>query len=169
ELNEHIVRVYHLSGDFFRVDTTTANTYAKVQNELGYIQFGHSKDRDDLPQIKIPLATLDPLGMPVSTFVVPGNCADDPLYLPEIKKVQQAFRQPGKPFVTDCKGMSLETRASLAHSGDYYLGPLTENQVPAEARRVLLQPLWQGSQTLQQVYRQAEDGPSQELVAHPLS
>src|SRR5262245_39938476 len=83
ELNQHTVRVYNLTPDFFRVDTTTANTYAAVQDDLGYIQFGHSKDRDDLPQIKVPLATLDPLGMPVSTFVVPGNWADDPLYVPE--------------------------------------------------------------------------------------
>src|SRR5215475_2479381 len=27
DLNQHIVRVYHLQTDFFRVDTTTANTY----------------------------------------------------------------------------------------------------------------------------------------------
>jgi|SRR3954468_8678523 transposase len=165
ELNQHTVRVYHLRADFFRVDTTTANTYAKVQDELGYIQFGHSKDRDDLPQIKIPLATLDPLGMPVSTFVVAGNCADDPLYVPEVKKVQQAFPQPGKTFVMDCKGMSLDTRAYLAQGGDHYLGPLTENHVSAEQRRALLQPVWQGTQTLQQVYRPAEGGPSEELVA----
>src|SRR6266851_5736325 len=107
DLNQHSVRVYHLKAEFFRVDTTTANTYASVQDDLGYIQFGHSKDRDDLPQIKIPLASLDPLGMPVTTFVVPGNCADDPLYIPEIKKVQQAFGQGGKTFVCDCKAASL--------------------------------------------------------------
>jgi transposase len=165
ELNQHTVRVYNLTPDLFRVDTSTANTYAKVQDELGYIQFGHSKDRDDLPQIKIPLSTLDPLGMPVSVFVVPGNCADDPLYIPEIKKVQRAFPQPGKTFVVDCKGMSLETRAYLAHSGDCYLGPLTENHVSAEQRRALLQPVWQGTQKLQPVYREAEEGQDEELLA----
>src|SRR5271154_2302457 len=57
ELNQHTVRVYDLRPDFFRIDTSTANTYAKVQDDLGYIQFGHSNDRADLPQIKIPLAT----------------------------------------------------------------------------------------------------------------
>jgi transposase len=169
ELNQHTVRVYNLTADFFRVDTTTANTYAAVQDDLGYIQFGHSKDRDDLPQIKVPLATLDPLGMPVSTFVVPGNCADDPLYIPEINKVQQAFPQPGKTFAMDCKGLSLDTRAYLAHSGDYYLGPLTENQVSAEQRQALLQPVWQGRQALQRVYRCGEDGQSEELVAEGFS
>jgi transposase len=165
DLNQHLVRVYHLQADFFRVDTTTANTYVEVQDDLGYIQFGHSKDRDDLPQIKIPLATLDPLGMPVSTFVVPGNCADDPLYVPEIKKVQQALGQGGKTFAMDCKGMSLGTRAYLASTKDHYLGPLSETQVSAEERRALLRPLWQGRQTLKQVYRPGADGPSDELVA----
>jgi transposase len=65
----------------------------------------------------------------------------------------------------DCKGMSLDTRAYLAHKGDYYLGPLTENQFSAQQRRALLQPVWQGTQTLQQVYRPGDDGPSDELVA----
>ncbi len=165
DLNQHTVRVYHLETRFFRVDTTTANTYVEVQDELGYIQFGHSKDRDDLPQIKIPLATLDPLGMPVTTFVVPGNCADDPLYVPEIKKVQQAFGQGGKTFAMDCKGMSLGTRAYLAHTKDYYLGPLSETQVSAEERRALLEPVRQGRQALKRVYRPDEEGRSEELVA----
>jgi transposase len=90
DLNRHTVRVYHLKADLFRVDTTTANSYIEVLSELGFFQFGHSKDRDDQPQIKVAMATLDPLGMPVTTFVVPGNWADDPLYVPEIKKVQHA-------------------------------------------------------------------------------
>jgi transposase len=165
DLNQHTVRVYHLKADFFRVDTTTANTYVDVQDDLGYIQFGHSKDRDDLPQIKIPLATLDPLGMPVTTLVVPGNCADDPLYVPEIKKVQLAFGQGGKTFAMDCKGMSLGTRAYLASTRDYYLGPLAETHVSAEQRRALLQPVWQGQQKLKQVYRPGKEGQDEELVA----
>jgi transposase len=165
DINQHIVRVYDLEPDFFRVDTTTANTYVEVQDELGYIQFGHSKDRDDLPQIKIPLATLDPLGMPVTTVVVAGNCADDPLYVPEIHKVQLAFGQGGKTFVVDCKGMALDTRAYLASTHDYYLGPLSETQISAQERRALLQGVWQGQQKLKAVYRPGEEGQEEELVA----
>jgi transposase len=165
DLNQHTVRVYHLDPNLFRVDTTTANSYVEVLSELGYFQFGHSKDRDDQPQIKVAIATLDPLGMPVTTFVVPGNCADDPLYVPEIKKVQQAFGQGGKTFVCDCKAASLGTRAYLASTNDYYLCPLPETQVSAAQRRALLQPVWEGRQALQQVYRPAEDGATEELVA----
>jgi len=132
---------------------------------LGLFQFGHSKDRDDQPQIKIAMASLDPLGMPMTTFVVPGNCADDPLYVPEVQKVQQAFPQRGKTFVMDCKGAALSTRAYVAGSNDYYLCPLPETMVSAEQRRALLQPVWQGLQPLQQVYRPAADGQTDELVA----
>jgi transposase len=165
ELNQHTVRVYNLPTKLFRVDTTTANSYVDVVNELGYFQFGHSKDRDDQPQIKVAIATLDPLGMPVTTLVVPGNSADDPLYVPEIRKVQQAFGRGGKTFVCDCKAAALGTRAYLASTSDYYLCPLPETQISAENRRALLQPVWAGQQPLQQVYRPAEDGETPELVA----
>src|SRR5947209_1330475 len=165
ELNRHTVRVYNLRPNLFRVDTTTANSYVETLSELGLFQFGHSKDRDDQPQIKVALATLDPLGLPVTTFIVPGNCADDPLYVPEIKKVQQAFGTGGKTFVMDCKGAALGTRAYLASTGDSYLCPLPETHVSAQQRRALLQPLWQGRQTLQRVYRPAADGETEELVA----
>jgi transposase len=42
----------------------------------------------DLPQVKISLSALDPLGLPLTTTVVSGECADDPLYVPEIKRVR---------------------------------------------------------------------------------
>jgi transposase len=169
DLNQHSVRVYHLDPNLFRVDTTTANSYVEVLSQLGFFQFGHSKDRDDQPQIKVALATLDPLGMPVTTLVVPGNCADDPLYVPEIQKVQRAFGPGGKTFVADCKAASLATRAYLASTKDYYLCPLPEKQVPSEQRRALLQPVWQSRQPLLQVYRPAADGQTEELVAEGFS
>ena len=169
DLNPHTLRVYRLDPNLFRIDTTTANSYVEVLSKLGLFQFGHSKDRDDQPQIKVALATLDPLGMPMTTLVVPGNCADDPLYVPEIQKVQRAFGQGGKTFVGDCKMAALGTRAYVASTQDYYLCPLPETQVSAEQRRTLLQPVWDGVQKLQQVYRPAADGETEELVAEGFS
>jgi transposase len=169
DLNRHGVRVYDLDPKLFRVDTTTANSYVKVLDGLGYFQFGHSKDREDQPQIKIAMATLDPLGMPVTTFVVPGNCADDPLYVPEIKKVQQAFGHGGKTFVMDCKGAALDTRGYLASTGDFYLTPLSETQLSASDRLGLLRPVFDGRQLLNQVYRPGEEGQPDELVAEGFS
>src|SRR5260370_1687350 len=169
ELNQHTVRVYNLKPDFFRIDTTTANAYVEVQSELGLFQFGHSKRRDYLPQIKIALSSLDPLGLPMTVFAVAGNCADDPLYVPEMIKLQQAFSQGGKTFVMDCKGAALGIRAYLVSTDDYYLVPLPETIVSPGQRQALLQPVWQGSQPLVRVYRTSEDGQSEELVAEGFS
>jgi transposase len=166
DLNQDTVRVYNLSTSRFRLDSTTANSHAGVVSEEGLLQFGHSKDRDDLPQLKVAIAALDPLGMPVSTLVVPGNSADDPLYVPQIKQVQQSFGPGGKTYVGDCKAAALGTRAYLASTQDYYLCPLAEKQFSREQRRELLQRVRQGQQAVQPVYR-PKDNPADEaeLVA----
>jgi transposase len=53
----------------------------------GLFQLGHSKaHRPDLPQVKIAMSVLDPLGLPLTTTVVAGQTADELLYLPEIAK-----------------------------------------------------------------------------------
>jgi transposase len=166
DLNGHTVRVYDLAPSLFRIDTTTASSYAEVLSEHGLLQFGHSKDRDDLPQLKIAAAALDPLGLPVSTVVVAGNSADDPLYIPAIQEVQRAFGTGAKTYVGDCKMAALGTRAYVASTRDYYLCPLSEKQLSQEERLALLQPVWTGQQPLQQVYRPpATPGQEPELVA----
>src|SRR6266852_1583393 len=84
DLTGQVVRVYDLDSSCVRLDSTTASSYAAV-NEEGLLQLGHSKDhRPDLPQLKVMLATLDPLGLPLATEVLPGQRADEPLYLPAI-------------------------------------------------------------------------------------
>src|SRR3954454_10891265 len=88
DLSQHANRVYSLPTTLFRIDTTTASSYAEVLDEHGLLQFGHSKDDESLPHIKIAVAALDPLGLPVTTLVAAGNTADDPLYVPVIAKVQ---------------------------------------------------------------------------------
>jgi transposase len=58
----------------------------------GVLQVGQSKDdRPDLPQGKVMQAVLDPLGMPLATDVVSGERADDPLYVPRLKRVRVRF------------------------------------------------------------------------------
>src|SRR3954449_5218396 len=91
ELNQHTIRVYQLPTDTIRYDTTTANSYADVLSEQGLVQFGHSKDDPDRPQLKIAAGVLDPLGLPLATLVVPGNSTDDPFYVPVITQVQQSL------------------------------------------------------------------------------
>ena len=166
DLNAHTVRVYDLDTSLFRIDTTTASSSAQILGPDGLLQFGHSKDDPLRPQLKIAASALDPLGMPVSIAVVAGDCADDPLYVPQIKKVQRSFGRGGKLYVGDCKMAALATRAYVADSGDYYLCPLSEKQLCKQDRLALLQPVWQGQRPLQSVYRpQADEQEQPELVA----
>ena len=135
-LNQSVLRVYDLQGRVVRVDTTTAAAYVTPE---GLFQLGHSKDhRPDLPQVKVSMSVLDPLGLPLTTAVVAGQTADDPLYLPEIAKVRQITRTTGLTYVGDCKMAAMGTRAEIVAHQDYYLCPLSAKQMPdAELDRVL--------------------------------
>lgn len=165
QLNRHTIRVYQLPTDMARYDTTTANSYAEVLSQRGLLQFGHSKDDPSRPQLKIAAGVLDPLGMPLVTAVVPGNESDDPLYIPAIASVQQSLGQGGRTHVGDCKMAALATRAFVAAGQDFYLCPLSENQLSRAERLELLQPVFAGTQTLEQVWRPTGDELPDELVA----
>jgi transposase len=129
------------------------------------LQFGHSKDDPDRPQLKIAAGVLDPLGMPLTTVVVPGNSADDPLYVPVIQQVQQSLGVGGRTYVGDCKMAAWATRAFVAAGQDFYLCPLSENQISRAQRLELLQPVFDGTQPLEQVWRPGGEGQADELVA----
>jgi transposase len=165
DLNQQTIRVYQLPTNVVRIDTTTANSYADVLSAQGLLQFGHSKDDPDRPQLKIAAAILDPLGLPLATAVVPGNAADDPLYIPAIRSVQQALGVGGRTYVGDCKMAALATRAFVAAGGDFYLCPLADTQLSRAERRALLQPVWDGTQALQPVWRPGPQGQPDERVA----
>src|SRR3954452_12395390 len=169
DLNQHTVRVYQLPTDLVRIDATTANSYAEVLSAQGLLQFGHSKDDPDRPQLKIAAGVLDPLGMPLATAVVPGHSTDDPLYVPVIQAVQQALGRGGRTYVGDCKMAALATRAFVAAGADWYLCPLSENQISRAERQGLLHPVWDGIQALQPVRRPGVDGQPDELVAEGFS
>lgn len=159
-LTKRTLRVYDLKPQRVRIDSSTAKGYVEV-TEGGLFQFGHSKDhRPELPQVKINLSALDPLGLPLSTTVVSGERADDPLYVPEIKRVQQALGRQGVTHIGDSKMAALATRAYVASSGDYYLCPLARS----EARLTeLLAPVWTGEQALTAIYGPVE-GEAEQLA-----
>jgi transposase len=87
-------------------------------------QFGHSKDDPTLRQVKVMVAALDPLGLPLVTEVVAGDAADDPLYVPAVDRVLQIIAGLRLLFVGDCKMSALATRAHIAHLNQHYLCPL---------------------------------------------
>jgi transposase len=79
--------------------------------------------------------------------------------------VQEALGGCGRTHVGDCKMAALATRAFVAATDDYYLCPLSENQLDRDQRRELLQPVWEGRQALQAVWRPGPEGEDEELVA----
>src|SRR5260221_8642615 len=155
-LIRQIVRVYNLKPKRVRVDSTTASGYWTVTEE-GLFQLGYSKDhRPDLPQLKVMLSALDPLGLPVATQIVSGERADDLLYMPAIEQVSQSLNEHGLLYVGDCKMAALETRAFVQAQQDYYLCPLASKQLPEAVLAAYLQPVWAGTQPLTTVTRERE-------------
>jgi len=163
-LTRDTLRVYDLRPSRVRIDTTTSSGYWQV-TEDGLFQLGHSKDhRPDLPQLKVLLATLDPLGMPLATDVLSGERADDQLYLPAIERARGGLGQRGLLYVGDCKMSSLATRAGVAEAGDYYLCPLSALQAPPAVIAGYVAAVARGEDMLQTIERAQADGTSQHLA-----
>jgi transposase len=98
-LNRRTIRLYDLKRARVHLDNTTVSGHWEVTKD-GLFQFGHSKDhRPDLPQRKVMLSTLDPLGRPVATQAVSGEKADDPLYVPAIKQVRDSLDASGLKYM----------------------------------------------------------------------
>jgi len=164
DLNRRTLRVYDLKPRRVRLDSTTASGYWSVTDD-GLFQFGHSKDhRPDLPQLKVMLSALDPMGMPVATQVVSGERADDPLYIPAIQQVSASLDEQGLLYVGDCKMAALATRAFIQSRQDYYLCPLSEKQMPVETLETYLQPVWSGKQVLTPLQRENAAGQLEKIA-----
>jgi transposase len=123
ELSENTIEVFDLEKDTIRCDATTVSGYHEAV-EGGVFQYGNSKDDPNRPQIKIMTGSLDPLGMPIATDVVPGNRADDTLYSPIIARMNRTLQKTGLLYVGDCKLGSLENRLDIRVLQGHYLCPL---------------------------------------------
>lgn len=103
------------------VDSTTACGY-HTPTENGIMQHGHSKDhRPDLAQLKLMTVAVHPHGYWAATDVVPGQTADDGLYLPIISRAREMIGHTGVLYAGDKKMSAISTRAQIARAGDYYL------------------------------------------------
>lgn len=170
QLSQRLVRVYRLDSGIARLDSTTAPTYhdPSTSELFGY---GHSKDhRPDLPQLKVMLGTLDPLGLPVATLVVPGETADDGLYLPLVERMRVRLGK-GYLYVGDNKMSARTTRATLDAADDFYLTALPRTGHTPQLLADLLEPVWTGEQVLtpihkRQPYNNDETMPSLQALAY---
>lgn len=113
--------VVQLPTEAYRLDATSSYGYHDTTDD-GLMQYGHSKDhRPDLPQLKLMAAAAQPTCQTVACDVVPGNAADDVLYLPLIERVRAQVGQTGMLYVGDKKMAALSIRADLADHHDFYL------------------------------------------------
>jgi len=157
ELGRSILRVYELKPERVRLDATTVSGY-HASGEGTLFQYGHSKDDPSLAQVKVMVAALDPLGLPLVTEVVAGNQADDPLYVPAIDRVLQIIDGVVLLFVGDSKMSALAIRAHIHALGQHYLCPLAQTGTTAEELVIWIQAANAGEYDLQAIYVENEQG-----------
>ena len=87
------------------------------------------------------LGTLDPAGMPLVSSTLPGNGADDPIYVGVWEKLAAVIGHTAFVYVADCKAASHQNRARIAQAGGIYCFPLPETgQVPQLLQSWVLNP-----------------------------
>jgi transposase len=157
DLGRSILRVYELKPERVRLDATTVSGY-HASGEDTLFQYGHSKDDPSLAQVKVMVAALDPLGLLLTTQVVAGNQADDPLYVPAVDRVLQIIDGVELLFVGDCKMSALSIRAHIHHLGQHYLCPLAQTGKTGEEMSKWIQAANDGQHTLQTIYVENDKG-----------
>ncbi|MDO9130849.1 MAG: IS1634 family transposase [Anaerolineales bacterium] len=157
ELGQSILRVYELTPKNVRLDTTTVSGYHEGGEE-SLFQYGYSKDDPTLRQVKLMLAALDPLGLPLVSQVVAGDIADDKLYIPAVDRVLQIIDGIGLLFVGDSKMSALAIRAHIHHLNHYYLCPLAQTGDTAKEMQTWVEAANNGEKTLVPVFVENENG-----------
>ena len=157
ELGHSILRVYELKPKQVRLDATTVSGYHAIGEETLF-QYGHSKDDPSLAQVKVMMATLDPLGMPLATQVVAGNMADDPLYVPAVDQVLKIIDGVGLLFVGDCKMSALSIRSHIHHLEQHYLCPLAQTGNTGEELIGWIEAANAGQRELHSIYAENDQG-----------
>lgn len=143
-LGQHLIRAYELPTEVARIDPSSFSVHhgAKTSDSEGLLRYGHSKDhRPDLLQYRQLLGTLDPSGMPIVSATLPGNGADDPLYVPTWEKMVQVIGHNQFIVIADCKAGAISTRGQIAIQGGLYCFPLPmSGQTPAILKQWVLNP-----------------------------
>jgi len=151
EFGRNILRVYELTPERVRLDPTTISGY-HAGGEDSLFQYGYSKDDPSLRQVKLMVAALDPLGLPLVTQVVAGDTADDKLYKPAVDRVLQIIDGIGLLFVGDSKMSALAVRVHIHHLQHHYLCPLAQTGETAKEMEKWIEAANNGTQPLQPIY-----------------
>jgi transposase len=127
-LTRGVIQVYDLKRKLparwlMRLDATVGSVGHDAANHTLF-QVGKAKNGLYATLFKMMVASLDPLGIPVAVDVVPGNRADDPLYVPVYQRIKEIIPGQGLLVVGDSKMSAWATRAAIVSGGDQYLTPL---------------------------------------------
>ena len=163
ELGRNILRVYEMKPKQVRLDPTTVSGY-HAGGEDSLFEFGHSKDDPSLRQVKVMVAALDPLGLPLVSQVVAGSTADDPLYIPAVDRVLQIIEGVGLLFVGDSKMSAQDTRTHIQRLNQRYLCPLALTGKTAEEMSQWIEAANRGDFALQPVLVEDEQGKRKQLA-----
>ena len=144
-LGGQLVRAYELPTKVARCDTSSFSVYHQeppTESEAGLLHWGYSKDRrPDLRQYRQLLASLDPAGLPLVSATLPGNGADDPVYVPTWQQLVQVIGHKEFVYIADSKAGARGTRAQLDRAGGVYCFPLPQTgQNPRLLRHWVLNP-----------------------------
>jgi transposase len=127
QLGLRLIRVYGLQSALMRLDATVGTVQHHPENGTLF-QVGKAKSGLYESQFKLMLASLDPLGLPLVVDVVPGNRADDPLYIPSYQRAKAILSRDGILVVGDSKMSALLTRGTIVAGRDHYLVPLADQK-----------------------------------------
>lgn len=170
QLDSHLVQewmsLYELPQEITRHDSTTVAVYQDVEEEKELIGYGHSKDhRPDLAQFKVMVATLDPLGLPLSCQVVNGRKADTGLYIPSYESAVSTLGHKRFLAVGDGKMGSHKNRAYLTQQGSYYLTVGQEPSLPKSEKERWIEQALSNVKQWQEVTQVNEQTGEIELIA----
>lgn len=157
-LGRTLLCVYGLGkGGVMRLDATVGTVKHEAEQHTLF-KVGKAKNGLYETQFKMMLASLDPLGLPLAVDVVPGNKADDPLYVPSYRRAKKIVGRNGLLVVGDSKMSVLKTRAVIVDGDDYYLTPLAYLKDEPKLLSKLLAP-WQGREEEASLLFLAQDLP----------
>ena len=145
ELGQYLIRAYELPTEVGRCDTSSFSVYHQLDEDetsAGILRRGHSKDHKGRQrQYRQMLGTLDPVGLPLVSSTLPGNGADDPIYVGVWEKLADVIGHKNFVYIGDCKATSHQNRARIAQVGGIYCFPLPETgQVPQLLKSWVLNP-----------------------------
>jgi len=159
KLGGRLIRVYRLNGKRIRLDATTKTVNHDPDNHTLF-KVGKAKNGLYETQYKLMVASLDPLGLSLVVDVLPGNRADDPLYLPCYRQVKQILPEKGLLIVGDSKMSALPTRGVIVGDDDHYLTPLAHLKDEPALLTELLTP-WIGREDELELIFLPEDIPEE--------